>query len=293
MGKMRIKTCFQADIVYHMLAHMDVQGNPSNLFSPSYIHKISEAKTSYAPCLEVAMESLREYYNRHFERLCVVNFLPYYTEGVDGLIVALKNYPTFTLEDKKRFVDPFVTLLTREREQFYEVYWRESLASNARNMEEFEKYLCKHLAPLGLLFHNSNLRPNVFISLSMTTFGRGFGMEGFLSASVPLPMGPVEYEDAFFQVVHEFTHQLTDSLLESAITMDDGSHALSESLAIVGDYYLFQRLSLEKTKDYLEWVSRADQNNEKPVASLSDAFPLSEKLDLSLRDLVDQLCRLS
>ncbi len=292
MDEIKVKTLFHSDIVYHLLAHMDLPGNPSNLYSPQYIHNIAEARPGSINELIVALRALRDSYESNFHRLSHINFIPYYTKDFSELVITLENYAEFTLEDKKTFIEPFVTLLINEKE-FYERYWQNSLTDNDENIGAFEKYLSENLAPLNTLFLNTNLKPNIFVSLSMTTFGRGFYMEGFLSAAVPLPNGPKGYEGAFFQMIHEFTHQLTDSLLESGIRMDDGSHQLSEIIAVVAGYYIFHRLYHKKLGNYLQWLNLGFNNQSKNITTdnFTSEFPLPKKIYSSLVELVDQLCQ--
>ena len=292
MDKITVKTSLQSDIVYHLLAHRDLSGNPSNLYSPLYINKIARARSKSTNWLE-DISLLREGYESNFHRLSIVNFIPYYTRNVNELISALKNYQEFTFEDKKNFVEPFVAMLIKEEKNFYNQYWHNIFTKNTENIEAFERYLSANFESLNALFLNTNRKPNIYVSFSMTQFGRGFYMDEFLSAAVPLPNGVEEYESAFFQILHEFTHQLTDSLLDNKIRMDDGTHELSEIIAVVADYYIFNRLDHNKVENYLRWINVVlnERSDELTTENFTTAFSLPKKIHLSLLELVDQICQ--
>ena len=286
------KNCLQADVVYHLLTHMDLRGNPSNLFDGLYIEKMRKIRLPETLALLNKMGSLQDYYEQNFARLAVINFFPFYTSGIDDFIAALCNYRGFTEEDMGQFVNEFLNIFTTEAEQFYGQFWQYVLESNRQNLADFNAYLGESLSHLECIFRNTGLQPNVYACVSMRRYGRGFTKDGFLSAAVPLPSGPEQYGNAFFQAVHEFTHQLTDELINLPISMADQSHALSESVVIVGDYYLFQRLDASKIEAYLGWVSDLSGAKMGPTApGLLRQFRLPEDLHLSLRNLVEDLCR--
>ncbi len=49
------------------------------------------------------------------------------------------------------------------------------------------------------------------------------------------------------------THQITDHKLFTNISMDDGTHLLSEKVVMKTDYYLIQRLEKELLDDYIQF----------------------------------------
>ena len=78
------------DLVYHVLAHMQVS-NASNLYSETYIRMFEpyreENGFSFDP--KSAVNKMQGYYNQNFERLGVVNFLPF--AQIDEDFEALKS----------------------------------------------------------------------------------------------------------------------------------------------------------------------------------------------------------
>ncbi|MBR3823829.1 MAG: hypothetical protein IKJ39_01365 [Lachnospiraceae bacterium] len=172
------------DLVYHMLAHMPVN-NPSNLYSEEYIAKIREAKGGEFEDITEPMGQLAEYYNAHFERLGMVNFLPFGCQNLDALKYMVEQHPYFTAEDKDCFLYPFWELLQKEA-LFYESYWKDMYDRSETARVRLEDYLTKEWGKykvLGSYFQKS--RAIAGISYSMTCNGRGLGYYDAFSAIVP------------------------------------------------------------------------------------------------------------
>lgn len=293
MESVKIKASFPLDIVYHLLAHLDLSDNPANLYSPCYVREIRKAKSKDATDLEKSLLPLQEVYRDNFQRLAAINFMPYYTGDIQSLGQTLLNYPGFTLMDRDDFIKPFFSLLEQE-ESFYRGYWERRLADNADNIERFNAYLVKQFSKIVSFFHNTQRKPEVYLSVSLTKYGRGFPVEGLLSAAVPLPMDAGEYEDTFLQIFHEYTHPLTDRLIGTEIEMSDDSHKLSELLAILADYYLLERLNPALLPAYLRWLvdlgfSEADRWRQEGFLDCQGLLP--QELHSSLLDLLARLCR--
>ena len=246
------------DLVYHVLAYMQVC-NDSNLYSEEYIREFETYRTAseFSYDLKYAMTKIQQYYNQHFERLGIVNFLPLAQpdESFEELKERLLNYPGFTREDKDFFVEPFVTAL--EKESFiYFPYWESEYRNTYDRREKCETQLESLLRPCGRVFsHYQKNRAVAFLSLSITCNGRGLQSQDVFFAAVPLPQNEREVEQAFFQLFHEYTHQFTDVLLNRAIRMDDGTHDLSENLVILTDYFIIKKIREEMVKEYLSWIS--------------------------------------
>ncbi len=293
MEKVEIKTSFPLDMVYHLLAHLDLAGNPANLYSPSYVQAIEEAEAKKAPDLGRALQSLGKVYRDNFQSLAAINFIPYYTGDIPSLVKTLLNYPGFTLLDRDDFIKPFCSLM-EEEEGFFRGYWEGRLAANAENIESFAFYLADQFAKIEPFFRNAQRRPEVYLSVSLTRYGRGFPVEGLLAAAVPLPKSPKEYEGTFLQLFHEYTHPLTDGFLKEEIKMSDDSHNLSERLVIVADYYLLERLNPGLLPAYLRWLADlgfSEAGKWTPRDLLDSQSPLDPKLQATLLDMVEGLCR--
>ena len=75
------------DLVFHILAHIKVN-NPSDLFSEPYIEKMSLAIQDNKIFLP---QSAVKYYNQNFNRLGIINFLPFFTQNMEELIQLLRD----------------------------------------------------------------------------------------------------------------------------------------------------------------------------------------------------------
>lgn len=224
------------DLMYHILAHMKVE-NASNLYSESYIFKISKAKNGRYDNIEKVISDLAVYYNMNFDRLGIVNFLPFYCSSVDELVNAMENFNGFTQADKEQFIFPLCQIIKNEY-GFYESYWNSMYSTTAKFREEFESWIKAELNKYQALFTHYNKNAVVGLSYSITYNGRGLGSDKTFNAVVPFITDKNKYKDTFYQILHEYTHQFTDEMLRCNINMNDGSHDLSESVVILFDYYL-------------------------------------------------------
>ena len=75
------------DLMYHILAHMKVE-NASNLYSEAYIDNVNKIKNGRYDSITEVVSHLSNYYNENFERLGVINFLPFEHSSVQDLIGA-------------------------------------------------------------------------------------------------------------------------------------------------------------------------------------------------------------
>ena len=283
------------DLVYHMLAHLPVN-NPSNLYSEEYIAKIREAKGGQFEDITESMGQLAEYYNAHFDRLMMVNFLPFGCQNMDALKYMVEQYPYFTAEDKKGFLTPFLELLQKEN-LFYKVYWKDMYDRSEKARVQLEAYLTKEWGKykvLGSYFHKD--RAIVGISYSMTCNGRGIYVgDDVFAAVVPFAEEEKEYKRMFLQLLHEYTHGFTDVMLQQNISMEDGTHGFSENVVIVFDYYLIKALCPEDLEAYLLFLSPEAENGG-PIMTeeiLLSVFELPAQWHERLQQLVKDICALS
>lgn len=281
------------DLVYHMLAHMPVN-NPSNLYSEEYIAKIREAKGGEFEDITEPMGQLAEYYNAHFERLGMVNFLPFGCQNLDALKYMVEQHPYFTAEDKDCFLYPFWELLQKEA-LFYESYWKDMYDRSETARVRLEDYLTKEWGKykvLGSYFQKS--RAIAGISYSMTCNGRGLGYYDAFSAIVPFVEEEKEYKMTFLQLLHEYTHQFTDGMLQQNINMEDGSHTFSEYVVLLFDYYLIKALCPEDLEEYLDYLCLIT-GEEDPITEelLFSGIKLPAQWHEKLKQLVKDICSIS
>ncbi|MBR4084557.1 MAG: hypothetical protein IKK33_09800 [Lachnospiraceae bacterium] len=292
--KVEFMYSYVLDLVYHMLAHMPVN-NPSNLYSEEYIVKIREAKSGQFENITEAMGQLAEYYNAHFDRLMMVNFLGFGCPDLNVLKYAMEQHPYFTAEDKECFVYPFLELLQKEA-LFYEAYWKDMYDRSEKERARLEAYLTKEWGKykvLGSYFQKS--RAIAGISYSITGNGRGLGYYDAFSAIVPFVEEEKEYKMTFLQLLHEYTHQFTDGMLQQNINMEDGSHTFSEYVVLLFDYYLIKALCPEDLEEYLYFLSPEAESGG-PIMTeeiLLSVFELPAQWHERLQQLVKDICALS
>ena len=87
--KCEFKYCKHIDLVYHILNHMHVQ-NSSDLYSQKYVDSIQMNKKDGDINILEELRLLEVYYNDNFERLTIVNFLPFYSNTLEELKGMLK-----------------------------------------------------------------------------------------------------------------------------------------------------------------------------------------------------------
>ena len=277
------------DLMYHILAHMKVD-NPSNLYSEAYIDNVKKIKKGRYDSITDVVSPLSNYYNENFERLGVINFLPFVCSSVQDLIGAIENYYGFTETDKKEFIFPLIQLLKSEFE-FYEGYWNELYATTSICRKSFESWLKSEMSKYGALFSYFNKFAVVGMSYSLTNNGRGFGDTSSFNAVVPFAFDESEYKNIFYQILHEYTHQFTDKLISESIRMDDGTHDSSEKAVILFDYYLVKKLHKEDTDSYLKWIgslANADNCDENLFLSV---FKINDDINEKLLEFVEKITR--
>ena len=281
------------DLVYHVLAHMQVS-NASNLYSETYIRMFEpyREENGFSFDLKSAVNEIQGYYNQNFERLGVVNFLPFaqIDEDLDTLKSRFLHHAGFTREDKINFIEPFVSALEKESLVYFP-YWESVYRRTADERKLCEEQITTLLQPYELVFeHDRKNQVGAFLSFSMTCNGRGLYRQDGFFAAVPMPKGERDIIYAFFQLLHEYTHQFTDALLHTAIRMDDGTHDLSENLVILTDYVMIKKVQKEMTDAYLSWLSVICGNSSVSFdeGNLWDMFPIpSELKEMMMKEITN------
>ena len=273
------------DLVLHALAYLKVN-NASNLYSQQYIQKMEQNKQSPKHDMPQHMRQLEEYYNDNFERLAVINFLPYYAYDYENMRNMFMNYQYFSPRDKTCFVDPFVKILDAECTFFFD-YWNSLHKSNESIRHIMEEKFKTELQKYSCIFDYYSKTAVVLFSYNTTRNGRGIFDNNSFSALVPFPDDADKFNHSFIQLLHEYTHQFTDPLLKSNIQMKDGSHNLSESLVILADYYLIKVLNDDFIKPYFQWLSTYGVDPSE--SNLHKLFPVNEGLTTELKKLIDNI----
>ena len=275
------------DLMFHILAHMNVE-NASNLYSKKYIDDINKIKKDGHDNIEEKLSFLAKYYNTNFERLGIINFLPFYCSSSKELTIAMENYNGFTEADKERFVFPLTQLINDEA-VFYESYWNKLYDTTQILRANFESQIMKELNKYQVLFSYFKKSAVVGVSYSLTNNGRGFGDHNVFNAVVPFVYHENQYKNSFYQILHEYTHQFTDIMLGERIRMDDGTHSLSEKLVVLFDYYLIKKLYKQDIDSYLKWIEtllNIDCSEEKVFLS---TFEINKEINEKLLELVNAI----
>lgn len=278
-----------SDLLFHFLAHMKVQ-NASDLYSENYINFMQSEKNGESSILQEA-SLLTSYYNDHFERLGVINFLPFYCSDLQAFRDLLLHHHAFCDEDRELFLYPLLRFLEREN-LFYSDYWERKFYHEQDKRLLAENYMKDTIQKYRCLFQYFKREPAVVcFSFSLTRNGRGLGNETSFSAIVPFPKDSTDYFNCFFQLLHEYTHQFTDALIGSSIQMSDGSHDLSEKLVILFDYYLIKALNKADIEAYLAWLAKIGENEAVSELEFLSFFKIPEALNNTLLSLVEEIIR--
>ena len=275
------------DLIYHILAHMKVN-NASDLYSENYIHRISETKNGKGNDLNQKVLHLLNYYNKNFERLGIINFLPCYCSSIQDLLKTTSTYAGFTDGDKEMFVSPLNELVESEY-SFYENYWSALYRETKNDREKLEQWIKTEISKYEVLLSYFKKTAVIGFSYSLTCNGRGYYQVNTFNAIVPFETEECKYETVFYQIMHEFTHQFTDGIIGTNIKMDDGTHDVSENAAILFDYYLIKNIYPQKTSSYFKWISKfakIDCCDEKTFISY---FSVENILNEKLINLVNKI----
>ena len=273
------------DLVFHILAHIKVD-NPSDLFSEPYIEKMSLAIQDDTIVLP---QSVVKYYNQNFNRLGIVNFLPFFTQNMEELIQLLRDYNGFNEKDKALFVCPFVDILTKRSTKYFE-FWDKQFDKEKANRLLIEEILRNKINQYSFIFDYYQKSVKAWLSFSITKNGRGIrGMSDCFAAAVPYPLYIDKSDNTFFMLLHEYTHQFTDTIINADITMDDGSHVLSENIVILTDYYLIKNICKTDVPPYVSWLAPKGDEAYIDEDLFLNIFKVPERIQQRIDKIVEQL----
>jgi hypothetical protein len=231
---------------------------------------------------------LREYYNNNISRLAIINFLPFFCNDFNELKNVLANFNQFTQEDINNFIIPFIEIMENESVFFFD-YWDNLHNNNETLRYAMEEFIKAEINKYSCVFDYYNKSASVFPSYSITRNGRGFnGMDNYFSASIPFPANDSNFYNAFFILLHEYTHQFTDNLLNRNINFDDGSHNLSERVVVLTDYYLIKIIDESLIPAYIKLFSNGNSVNEEDFLEL---YKIDEILEKEIKDLINDIIK--
>jgi hypothetical protein len=291
-GIMTIKFSKAFDLVFHVLAHMKVE-NASNLYNSDYTANMSKQKQKegFAYNISSALSEVSHYYNANFDRLGMINFLPFYCADYEDMKNCFMQHKGFTQQDMDDFIKPFINILDCESEFFFP-WWDKQDTENEAGKNELANRLIVDFAPFAPIFDYYKKSPQILLSYTLTANGRGFGgFPEYFTALAPFPKTDAETNSVFFTLLHEITHQVTDSLIQGGISMQDGSHDLSESIVILTDYYLIETLNPTKLNDYFSWIQAISQSNNPLNAKIfMDMFPVGDEVKTAIWEIALDIC---
>ena len=184
------------DLVFHILAHIKVN-NPSDLYSEPYIEKMSLAIQDDKIFLP---QSVVKYYNQNFNRLGIINFLPFFTQNMEEFIQLLRDYNGFNENDNTLFVYSFVDTLIKHSSKYFE-FWDKQFDKEKANRLLIEEILRNRINQYSFIFDYYKKSAKVWLSFSMTKNGRGIGgISNSFSAAVPFS-GKIAFGNRVFMPV--------------------------------------------------------------------------------------------
>jgi hypothetical protein len=246
--KINFKYSYILDLVYHIFAHIKVD-NASDLYDIVYINTD----------LVKLLHDMEKYYNSHFHRLMIIQFILNNSDSINEVSNILLTHPQFTNADIQYFIVPFINIL-RIEDRSYRRYWDKVDNENLLDKARIETEISEKFSELEWLFNKYEKEINIYLSYSITRNGRGILSAYKYQAVTPYPLhlsDSFDINHCFYMAFHEITHQITDSLVNSHINMNDGSHDLSEKIAVLADYYW-----LNDKPAYLKWISQLFGFNE-------------------------------
>ena len=274
------------DLIFHVMAYFKVN-NASDLYDEDYIAEMTKEKAGFDYDVAPAVGSIQEYYNDNFERLVLINFLPYYCSNYDEMKNSFLMCDRFTEDDLKYFIKPFTEMLDNESVFFFE-YWDklDRISKPSKNLTEY--FFEKELEKYRHVFSYFNKPCKVLFSYNIARNGRGFYSDTHFAALVRFPKNEADAALSFIQLLHEYTHSFTDNLLNKNITMSDDTHNLSENLVIVADYFLIKAIDESFIPTYFEWIKNGrgeDLGEEKFL----EIFNIGDNLKSDLMSLLSNI----
>jgi len=274
------------DLIFHVLAYFKVN-NASNLYNERYIEKMVVKKAGFAYDIKPAVSSLQDYYNENFERLMLINFLPYYCNDYDEMKKIFLTCNRFTQDDLQFFIKPFIEILDNESNFFFD-YWESLNKKYELTKYSIEDCFTRELEKYSCIFDYFDKSCKILFSFVITRNGRGLYSDSHFAALIRFPKNETDFDFSFIQLLHEYTHAFTDGLLNGNINMQDGSHTTSEKVAIVADYYFIKSIDESFLSRYFEWINNGCNDNLDESKFLR-LFDFNENLKLELMNLINDV----
>jgi hypothetical protein len=217
----------------------------------------------------------------------MINFLPFYCNDFNELKNTLVSFNQFSQDDMRYFINPFIEIIENELAFYYD-YWDKLHNSNKVFFFFLEEYIKKEMEKFNYIFEYYNKSSIAYMSYSMTRNGRGFHIDGCFSAAVPFPKNNESFQSSFFTLLHEYTHQFTDNLLNTNINFADGSHNLSEYAVILSDYYLLKAIDESMVPNYIKMFTN---NNSESETEFMNTYKVGQNLEEKIKELTGNILK--
>lgn len=265
-----------ADLFYYLLAHMPIDC-AADVSDPGYTAEM-------AGCLGVypgIPQRLISYYQEHFDRLAVINFMALAAENPGQFREMLAGCGMLTDKDMKDFADPLIEICDRVSGTFYQ-WWKEHHTETAQQAEKVYTRFRALADRFGGFFKGLGMDTKVLFSYSLRKNGRAFNQQNAMVVYLTYPEKEEELTGCFLQFLHECTHSVTDPMISGEIRMEDGSHDIAEYQVLCFDEYLIKALCPDLSGAYRDWIG--EENLEVSRKALGEAG--ENRLKERLRQMV-------
>ena len=236
------------DLFYYLLAQMPI-GCAADVSDPVYAKRMAE-------CLGITPkipQDMIRYYQEHFDRLAIINFVPLTVGDERQCLDALASCGMLTEEDLRLFAGPLTDICAEVSGPFCR-WWDLRHAGLAKEAESVYSRFCALYDRFRGFFDALPLKQRILFSYSLKKNGRAFGDPDTLNVYLPYPEKDTDLTGCFFQFLHECTHGVTDPLLERPILMADGSHDTAEHQVLIFDECLVREACPDLLAEYRRWI---------------------------------------
>ena len=261
-----------ADLFYYLLAHMPIDC-AADVSDPGYTAEM-------AGCLGVypgIPQRLISYYQEHFDRLAVINFMALAAENPGQFREMLAGCGMLTDKDMKDFIDPLIEICDRVSGTFYQ-WWKEHHTETAQQAEKVYTRFRALADRFGGFFKGLGMDTKVLFSYSLRKNGRAFNQQNALVVYLTWPEKEEDLTGCFLQFLHECTHSVTDPMMSGDIRMEDGSHDIAEYQVLCFDEYLIEALCPDLSGAYRDWIGEENLEVSRKMLGETGENRLKERL---------------
>jgi hypothetical protein len=253
-----LQNVYHIDLMYHLFSYMDIGTNAASVFSEDYVNDMEDIKKKmgYDNDTKEKMISLSKYFKDNFSDLQYIYFIPFDYKDYDSFSHGLLNEIQYPDKYRKDFYEPLMEVAEQEKD-FYKKYWEKKRQEDTKVYEDFCNYLNTNFTSINGLFQYTGCTPKVILSYSMNRNGRGYTDKNGNHLVAVLSPEKDNFTYSYFFILHEFTHNVTDPIINNEVAVNSGEHEIIESLAIYFDYLLLKKENPEMIDSYLKTSSQA------------------------------------